>query len=400
MRPRLLSVRNFALLLVALGIFGGLAYWIHGGMALPGAAVPSTAGKLAFISDRNGHSDLFMMNGADGGSLTALTNDAPDDREPAWSMDGSLLGFVSQNRVGAGAQIFEMNAEPGARVVPLTHTSSAKEAPAFAVGGRVFYLGGGTLGSTTSDGTDTDLVFPSADELKALQGTEDQPGILSMGGVSRAIPSPDGVRIAATLKTDHGAALVLYNSETKLCTLIGIGERIFSGFAADGKLIAFFDNGSPLREPQPLFNADSIKAGMAAPATAIDMQPPAQKLVATFDLNGTPGAVHPLPFSPECVAFAPDGTRVAFGLARSQKTTAGQPPAGILIASLADGHAVSVFNGPVTEISFSPDGSRIAFVSGSDIFAAKTDGSAPSSNLTQGKGRNSAPVWSPARPRS
>jgi hypothetical protein len=266
MRPRLLSVRNFALLLVALGIFGGLAYWIHGGMALPGAAVPSTAGKLAFISDRNGHSDLFMMNGADGGSLTALTNDAPDDREPAWSMDGSLLGFVSQNRVGAGAQIFEMNAEPGARVVPLTHTSSAKEAPAFAVGGRVFYLGGGTLGSTTSDGTDTDLVFPSADELKALQGTEDQPGILSMGGVSRAIPSPDGVRIAATLKTDHGAALVLYNSETKLCTLIGIGERIFSGFAADGKLIAFFDNGSPLREPQPLFNADSIKAGMAARA--------------------------------------------------------------------------------------------------------------------------------------
>jgi Tol biopolymer transport system component len=40
-------------------------------------------GKIAFVSRRDGNFEVYVMN-ADGSGQTNLTNNAADDREPAW----------------------------------------------------------------------------------------------------------------------------------------------------------------------------------------------------------------------------------------------------------------------------------------------------------------------------
>ncbi|MGI8780309.1 MAG: TolB family protein [Solirubrobacteraceae bacterium] len=50
--------------------------------------------RLAFTSDRDGNSEVYVT-GAEGGSITRLTTNAADDGAPAWSPDGSRIAFAS-----------------------------------------------------------------------------------------------------------------------------------------------------------------------------------------------------------------------------------------------------------------------------------------------------------------
>src|SRR4051794_20444190 len=67
---------------------------------VPGAAAAvAPIGKIVFVSDRGGTSDLWVMN-ADGSSPVQLTNDAVSERSPKWSPDGSKIAFTSNARPG------------------------------------------------------------------------------------------------------------------------------------------------------------------------------------------------------------------------------------------------------------------------------------------------------------
>jgi dipeptidyl aminopeptidase/acylaminoacyl peptidase len=76
-------------------------------------AFPSSNGKITFASERDGDFELYLMS-ADGYDQTRLTTDPADDREPAWSPDGSKLAFASE------LEIFVMNAD-GSERTKLTH---------------------------------------------------------------------------------------------------------------------------------------------------------------------------------------------------------------------------------------------------------------------------------------
>ena len=120
MRPRLFTIRNFLLFIVAMGLLGGSAYWVRQGMPLPGGGVPSTAGKIVFVSDRSGKPDLWLMN-TDGSLPSALTHDDATDRTPVWSSNGSEIAFVSESRANdVNPQVYLMDAMVGAKVVKLT----------------------------------------------------------------------------------------------------------------------------------------------------------------------------------------------------------------------------------------------------------------------------------------
>jgi hypothetical protein len=110
MRPRF-TLRKMLLLALACAIFGGLAYWLSQGAPIRGFAegVPSTAGKIAFVSDRNGSPDLWMMDGKDGAGAVALTSGPGEDTAPAWSRNGGQIAFISDRREGA-PQVFLMSA--------------------------------------------------------------------------------------------------------------------------------------------------------------------------------------------------------------------------------------------------------------------------------------------------
>src|SRR5438874_87991 len=65
-------------------------------------------GKIAFVSRRDGNSEIYLME-PDGSNQTNLTNNSANDFAPAWSPDGAKIAFVS-NRNGK-AQLFVMNAD-------------------------------------------------------------------------------------------------------------------------------------------------------------------------------------------------------------------------------------------------------------------------------------------------
>jgi len=68
--------------------------------------------KIAFMSDRDGNPQLYVMNG-DGTAQNRLTNNTADDRDPSWSADGTELAF-SSTRDGDYA-IYVMNADGSAQ---------------------------------------------------------------------------------------------------------------------------------------------------------------------------------------------------------------------------------------------------------------------------------------------
>jgi Tol biopolymer transport system component len=77
--------------------------------------------KIAFMSDRDGNREIYVMN-ADGTGLTRLTNDDVDDENPSWSPDGNQVAF--NRRVLGHLQIFVMNAD-GSAPTRLTELSPA-----------------------------------------------------------------------------------------------------------------------------------------------------------------------------------------------------------------------------------------------------------------------------------
>ena len=48
--------------------------------------------KIAFVSDRTGDAEIFVMN-ADGTDVVQLTNNPAADVEPSWSPDGKSIAF-------------------------------------------------------------------------------------------------------------------------------------------------------------------------------------------------------------------------------------------------------------------------------------------------------------------
>src|SRR4030095_894565 len=70
------------------------------------AAFPGANGKIAFASDRDGNSEIYVMD-ADGINQTRLTNSVTFDVAPSWSPDGSKIAFVS-NRDG-NDEVYVMN---------------------------------------------------------------------------------------------------------------------------------------------------------------------------------------------------------------------------------------------------------------------------------------------------
>src|SRR5687768_3589507 len=103
------------------------------------AAFPGQNGKIAFVvtpggcapPDCTGATEIYSAN-PDGSARTNLTNTLGDDREPAWSADGTKVAFAS-NRDG-NSEIYVMNAD-GTGPVRVTNNSVGDFEPSWSPSG-------------------------------------------------------------------------------------------------------------------------------------------------------------------------------------------------------------------------------------------------------------------------
>ena len=95
----------------------------------PGAAA---AGQIAFVSNREGQSSIYVIN-PDGTGLARLTNSTADDALAAWSPDGKRIAFTS-NRDG-NFEIYVINAD-GPGQTRLTDNPAADGNPAWSPDGQ------------------------------------------------------------------------------------------------------------------------------------------------------------------------------------------------------------------------------------------------------------------------
>src|SRR5438093_10355678 len=95
------------------------------------AASISLAGRIAFVSDRDGNPEIYVMN-ADGTGLRRLTNNAASDGQPAWSPDGTKIAFVRGS--GLGEEIYVVKSD-GTGLKRLTNNGYFDETPAWSPDG-------------------------------------------------------------------------------------------------------------------------------------------------------------------------------------------------------------------------------------------------------------------------
>jgi Tol biopolymer transport system component len=89
-------------------------------------------GQIAFVSNRDGNDEIYLMN-VDGTGLSNLTQHPAADDWPTWSPDGSKLAFVSDRN--GNRQIYIMNAD-GSNVRQLTDSENGARHPVWSPDGQ------------------------------------------------------------------------------------------------------------------------------------------------------------------------------------------------------------------------------------------------------------------------
>jgi Tol biopolymer transport system component len=283
---RRIAIAAVALLVAAAAI--GLSVKAFTGGARPAEPypiIPKANGRIAFVAGEHplGPSNIYTVE-PDGSGLVQLTHDAfTQDKQPAWSPDGSRIAFVHGGEFPP-TNLYLMNAD-GSGQVQLTHGDQYQNSPTWSPdGSRIAIARGG-------NDTDYDLFVMNTDGSGDRQIT-DGPG-------SEVEPdwSPDGTKLVYAASERNSGLTNLYmlslngGDPIRLTTT----ELYDSSpkWSPDGRTVAFLRAVSDGPTSIELVDADgaNLREVFTCPRSA--------------DCDALQG-----------LSWAPDGTRIAFALFR------------------------------------------------------------------------------------
>jgi Zn finger protein HypA/HybF involved in hydrogenase expression len=153
-------------------------------------------GHIAFVSDRDGNYEIYVMN-ADGSQPKNLTQNPADDFSPAWSPDGRYIAFFSER--DGNYEIYVMNAD-GSQPKNLTQNLAADYSPAWSPDGQHIAF------QTERDGNY---------EIYVMNADGSQPKNLTQNPAAEWSPawSPDGQHIAFSSNRDGNYEIYIMNAD-------------------------------------------------------------------------------------------------------------------------------------------------------------------------------------------
>jgi tricorn protease len=332
--------------------------------------------KLAFISNRTGNGDIYVLT-FDSGELKRLTFDDGNDQLDGWSRDGRWLYFTSSSRdISAMNDLFRVSVDGGTpmQVSADRYASEYFCAPSPDGKAVAFTARGVAFGQWWRKG------HSHLDDCEIWLMRDAQPPTyeqITAGGAKDMWPmwSADGSSIFYV--SDRSGAQNIWTTNLKGASLRQVtkfkdGRVLWPNISYDGKAIVFERNFAIWKLDLASGNASEVAiTRRGAPAG-----PAVEHLKLTDQIQE--------------LALSPDGKKVAFAV-RGE----------VFAASAKDGgDAARVTNSPADEsqIAWAPDSRRLVYVSDRDgvphVFLYDFE-SNKETQLTNGAAGDAAPEFSP-----
>ena len=304
--------------------------------------------KLAFVSQRDGNAEIYVMN-ADGSAQENLTRQPANDSHPNWSPDGRKLAFVS--RRDGNAEIYVMNAD-GSGLRNVTRAPSDERDPAWSPDGRAITFVVQCVPRrpcATAYGTYLYVVNADGSGLRRLTTPPTQ------------VLNPSWSADGKTIRFGRYLVRVDGSGHSELPRNVPLAGT----WSPDGRRIAVVrvahspaDARNPTKLGLWVVNADGSNARrMVGKAT-----------------SGDP-------------AWSPDGRRIAFRRYDGQLGFRSAGPSDLFVVN-ADGSGLRRLTGHAANVrwfAWSPDGRTIAYLRNREVYIVKADGS-EERRLTQRNG--------------
>src|SRR2546427_728309 len=220
--------------------------------------------RIAFVSQRDGNADIYVMN-ADGTGSTRITNDPQPDGRPAFTPDGQSLVFHSARTAGK-QQIWAVNLD-ATGLTQLTR-DSVNASPTVSQDGQ-------TIAYVSTRNKDADIWLMARDGANQRQFTrspqqrESEPHFLRDGTLAYLVERRENKRtVQQVMRADPGAGAT---------TALPRADLAVASFAVSpaGDVVALVVNAEPQNRRNPTYRVyiQPGSSGTPIPVPAIGTEP-------------------------------------------------------------------------------------------------------------------------------